>query len=233
MPPLPGALLVRRVRARAEGLTKKPWNPAVDLSEDQLARSYRGIDGRPWPEELSLSIPRDGGLLGIEHWASLDAMAASQTNGNVYDAVILATGSSVELSSVAFLGFDVGFYNDEYSVFSSIYHEAIHGPQLELRRYASRLNESLLFSTSADADSFRELRDDLRRRGRDVEHDDCYAIAVFGNDRRTTVLLVRVSAHDVSTGAIHPKPRAAARSRKISTTWQGCATKLPRASNKP
>lgn len=179
---MPGALFVRRVRPRAEKLTQKPRNAAVELSEDELARAYRGIDGRPWPEEVSLSVPHDDGLAKIEHWTELATLATKHSDANVYDAVILARqpGLPIQIPEAEFLGFDFGFYNDEYSVFSSIYHEAIHSRQLELRRYANRLNESLLLPTGADVEDYRRTRDNLRANGNDVEDADCYPIAVFG-----------------------------------------------------
>jgi len=180
-----GALLVRRVRPRAEKLTTKPRNAAVDLSEDQVARAYRGIDGRPWPEELPVSIEHSGGLAPIESWPHLVTIAGDHSNATVYDAVILAVRSSlpIRVPEAVFLGFDFGFYDDEYSVFSSLYHEAIHSPLEELRRFARRLNASLLLPDAEAVEAYRRSRDSLRASGRDVEDQDCYPIAVFGRPR--------------------------------------------------
>ncbi len=51
-----GALLVRRFRPWAEGMNKRARDAALPLSEDELARAYRGIDGGVWPEELGSGL---------------------------------------------------------------------------------------------------------------------------------------------------------------------------------
>lgn len=180
-----GVLFVRRVRWWAENRTAKARSAAVSLSEDELARAYRGIDGRAWPEDVPLTVPHDGGLAEVKHWKELVSLAEQHSNASVYDAVILATKPElgIQIPEVEFLGFDFGFYDDEYSVFSSIYHEAIHSSLLELREYASRLNDSLLLPTEAEVAAYRETRDSLRENGEDVEGADCYPIAVFGRRR--------------------------------------------------
>lgn len=177
-----GVLFVRRVRWWAEGRAKGPRNAAVKLSEDQLARAYRGIDGQSWPPEVPLPFPRNAGLASIEHWAQIAKVAIEHTNETVYDAIVLMVQPHAPTlpRGVEFLGFDVGFYDDEDNVFSSIYHEAIHSQHMELRRYVDGLNESLLFPSLAQADDYRHTRDGMRGNGKDVEDEDCRPIAIFG-----------------------------------------------------
>jgi hypothetical protein len=180
-----GVLLVRRIRPWVEKLTTRARNAAIEMSEEDVARSYRGIDGTPWPEELASSVPHSSGLAPIDRWPEILRTASDRSGEYIYDAVILARRPSLSTHIVTgeFLGFDFGYYDDEYSVFSSIYNEAIHSPLTDLRRYASRLNESLLLPTPADVNAYRETRERLRLAGSDVEGGDCYPIAVFGERR--------------------------------------------------
>lgn len=183
-----GALLVRRVLWWAEGLAKRAWNPAVDLSEKGIAEKYRGIDGRPWPQEISPILLRDNGLASTSQWPILATLAKEHSNDRVYDAVVLCKSPLTAARNLylEFLGFDFGFYDDEYSVYSSIYHEIIYGSVADLRRYATRLNESLLLPTAIDVDEYRKTRESLRTIGHDIEQEPCYEIAIFGQSRASS-----------------------------------------------
>jgi hypothetical protein len=175
----PGVLLVRRVRWWAEKLAQRPRDGAVGLTEDQVARAYRGIDGRPWPDELPAQIPRTAGLAPLEYWPEVTALAVAGS-GNIYDALILAPSPVPPANlDVELLGFDFGFYEGESSVFSSIFHEALHSPVAELRRWAPCLNAALLLPGLAQVDAYRRERESLLARGADLEGGDCYAIAIF------------------------------------------------------
>src|SRR5438874_8543566 len=112
-----GVLLIRRVRWWAEKRASRPRDVALNFSEDELTTAYRGIDGTPWPEELSTDVPHDSGLAAIEHWPAVFGVATEQTGESVYDAIIVAKppGTTIDIPGVEFLGFDFGYYDDEFS----------------------------------------------------------------------------------------------------------------------
>jgi hypothetical protein len=181
---LQGVLLVRRVRWWAEGRTARPRDAAVDLSESQIARTYRGIDGEPWPEECQPDVPLENGLAPLGFWTAMSSLAVTRVSNQVYDAIVL---SSCEWPKrprdLEFLGYDYG-YHHRHGSFSSLYHEALHSPLTELRSYAGSLNASLLLPSLAHAETYGCAREALRRAGRDLEDADCYPIAVYGVPRR-------------------------------------------------
>ncbi len=184
-----GALFVRRINWRAEKPGARTRQPEVAASEDEIVQAYRGIDGRPWPEEVPLRVPHISGLAPTESWPELLGAADENSIREVHDALVVVSDSQLISNmripkGAEFLGFDFGYYDDECSVFSSVYHEIVYASLPELGKYASRLNDSLLFSTTHDVEGYSQTRDLLRKAGRDVENGQCYRIAVFGRPRR-------------------------------------------------
>ena len=192
-----GVLLVERVNWWAEGRSRRGFQPAVPVSQHELLHRYRGIDGRPWPDELCIaSAP--GGVAPVQEWETLAALVANDT-ARIYDLLFVAIppGPISPPIGAAFLGFDVGIL-DEYNDYSSVFHEVICGSIPELREYATRLNDALLFGERADADAYLRLHGELRTRGADVEDDDCLTIAIYGEARSSSSLqrVERIDRHE-------------------------------------
>ncbi len=149
-----GWLLVRRYR-----LTREPVPP---LTQEQ-ANNYRGFDGYPWPQDTG--IARTDGLADP---TAYDAIRSSKSESD--DLVYLCIGAEPGPISAAggmrFLGFDFGYFANEYSHFSSVLSEVAFGSISEMTRFAARLNQSLLLETLADVTELRRLRESLgTRRG--------------------------------------------------------------------
>ncbi|HEY1811977.1 MAG TPA: hypothetical protein VGG74_06440 [Kofleriaceae bacterium] len=147
-----------------------------------IAGDYRGFDGSEiWPDELLLDVERVDGLAEIDQWAKLEAIARANDHVFPYDALIItrAPGAIVAPAGVEFFGFDFGWYDDEYSRFSSIRHEAM-GASPELR--TTGFNRFGLLATPAHVAAYAATREALRRDGRDVEQagGEQYAIMIFG-----------------------------------------------------
>jgi hypothetical protein len=66
-------------------------------------------------------------------------------------------------------GFDVGYFESEWSHFSVILNEVLFGVHDELRSFASRLNEHLLVETFEESWTLLKDRNRLARLGADLE----------------------------------------------------------------
>lgn len=193
----PGVLVVRRIREWEEYPKARRRAATIPLSREEIYSQYRGVDGRPWPEELSL--PYDEGLAPMGKWPELLAIADEAREGQLYDALILAMPPILRQlpDEVSFLGFDVGYYESSCSVFSSLFHECIYGHLEELALQAPHLNRALLFSAPAAAEAYCRVREVVRAKGADVEDDDCRPIAVFGRPRFSRDNLCPVCGYDL------------------------------------
>jgi hypothetical protein len=163
-------------RARASGVRKGP-SPALDMTEEEVFRRYRGFDGQVWPVREHPDFATKDGL------APLSALPAVRRYVATLDPrceiVILSTN---ELQTngdgnekLRFVGWDVGFFESEWSHFSSILHECVFGSDEVLRSYAERLNSSVLFEHQADALAFLGARAEAAGRGAELESDAEFA----------------------------------------------------------
>ena len=82
-----GALLVRRIRWRAEGRSRRATECALRMTEDEIARSYRGIDGEPWLEALAIDPGPGDGLVVLSRWDELRRAAAELTAKDIFDVI--------------------------------------------------------------------------------------------------------------------------------------------------
>jgi hypothetical protein len=146
------------------------------------ATHYRGFDGSAiWPEELLLTIKRTDGLAELDQWAALDTIAREHSAVFPYDAVIVAHAPSMIVAPGAteLFGYDFGWYDAEYSHFSSIRNEAMRNvPDL----WRDGFNEYGLLPTLEDVDRYAAMRESLRREGANIElaGPEPYPIMVFG-----------------------------------------------------
>ena len=161
-----GVLFVRRRRAHAEGRAARPRDCALALTEDEVARRYRGVDGELWLDALSIDpVPGDG-LAALGHWELLHHTARQLTGTDVFDAVVVTHGEAVP--GFDWLGYDVGWVS-AYGTYSSLFHEALHAPIPALRAHAASLNSALLLPGRAELDAYLATRDRLLASGADVE----------------------------------------------------------------
>jgi len=161
-----GILLVRRVRWRGEGRSRRATPCALRLTEDEVSRSYRGVDGEPWLEALSIDAERTEGLAELARWNDLERAAAELTNADVFDAIVVTKGEPVP--GFSWRGYDVGSVT-AYGTYSSLFHEAIYGALDALRAHAAHLNSALLLPGRAELDAYLATRSQLLDAGADVE----------------------------------------------------------------
>jgi hypothetical protein len=149
--------------------------PAADISFQEVFRRYRGLDGEVWPQKEHAEFPIEDGLAAIEHWSLVNQYVRKLASANECDVIMLARLGprldSVQQLGWSFAGFDVGYFESEWSHFSVILCEVIFGVNSELRSFCSRLNEHLLLSTLEDARALLTERSRLVRLGRDLEEE--------------------------------------------------------------
>ncbi|GEM_PF-6135837 len=166
--------------------------PAIDGTEDEVLRKYRGFDGRPWPDRDALEAYRitlTDGLASFDQYDKVLAYYADMSKQHelVY---LLALGfPGVEnphpllSNQFFFAGYDYGYYLAEYSVFSSIFNEMIFGYYEELRNFAKELNNYLLAPSLDLVKSIHDVRTKmLNTAGTDLERggpDEFGPIAVY------------------------------------------------------
>jgi hypothetical protein len=151
--------------------------PAIAMSDIDVFRLYRGIDGNAWP----ISPPTfalEGGLAAPELYPLVKAYL-EDIAGKEADLVALRGAPSPKFR---LLGFDVGAYESEFSHFSVILNEVLYGTLEELRDKASLLNEHLLCASDSSAFEVLRMHEILLERGADVEEMSApmEVIAVYG-----------------------------------------------------
>lgn len=146
------------------------------MSAHEAVRAYRGIDGDLWPEGLdghpgTLS----NGLVPLESIDAVNAFIRALRDRHGVDCVY-ADMSGIEgerprglPSSFSFRGWDFGYLEGEYCVFSSILNEVLFGFIPEMRAFGTTLNACLLFSNRRDASTLDAARRRLLASGADLE----------------------------------------------------------------
>lgn len=155
--------------------------PAVPMSAEMIFATYRGFDGLAWPASLPPVFKTESGLAATSVMASARSYADQLVD---CDLIILADlTTNADFSGLGLLGFDVGYFESEWSHFSSILNEVLFGSEAEMRAYAKRLNSSLLFASGSDAADMLLTREQLLCRGADLEGGDLQTIRIYAPGR--------------------------------------------------
>ena len=184
--PRSGLLVVRRINWREEFPGQSPERlPAVSFPEERLRMLYRGIDGEPWPDGLSITPSvAEYGLASLEDYPTIlgyyDHLDALVPRDLVYLSRPESDLPALLRSRFIFCGYDFGYYENATSSFSVLIHEVIFGQYLRLRAFVQTLNECALIGTLGDALHLNRVRLQLLESGADLENDTpCGAIAVY------------------------------------------------------
>jgi hypothetical protein len=183
----PGILVVNRfdfMRLAARAGTLRSRKPAVELSPEEVFRRYRGFDGLVWPELEHPEFLTEEGLAELTDWSLVKQYVQKLARPDECDVIVLAALGSrfedIQRLGWAPAGFDLGYFESEWSHFSVILNEIVFGVHAELRAFAGRLNEHLLFATLEDATATLTERTRLFGLGKDLEQaTQVEAIAVF------------------------------------------------------
>jgi hypothetical protein len=186
----PGVLVVNRPallrQALAHGGLEKRV-PSCNCTHEDVFSRYRGFDGQAWPALEHAEFQTEEGLASLADLSAVENYLGRIDRSDECDLIVLA---SPDLNpddvpvGIHFLGIDLGFFESEWSHFSSILHEVVYGLEAELRAFSERLNEALLFDTIHDACDLQATRERLVRSGADIE--TCAAVepvAIYGRQR--------------------------------------------------
>ena len=147
--------------------------PAVDTSTEEAIRRYRGFDGLAWPDQEDGALRLEEGLAAIKDWPIVNRYIQNLPNASEWDVILLSrlgpTRESVRPADWSHAGFDVGYFQSQWSHFSVILNEVVFGIHPELRLFASRLNEHLLLSSLESASELIAERKRLAGAGKDLE----------------------------------------------------------------
>ena len=187
-----GLLAVNRIelfrRAEKSGSLLKRV-PAPEMPHEEVFRRYRGFDGLAWPEFEHAEFQTEGGLADFADLARGDAYVRRLPHCAECEVIALARleVAGLGLSGWRPAGFDIGYFESEWSHFSVLLNEVVYASRPELRRFASALNKDLLAPTLALAIEVIAERSRLALTGADIEeapHVEPIAIFVRGDETR-------------------------------------------------
>lgn len=150
--------------------------PALPLSNAEVAERYRGFDSWPWPDGPGLKEIHQvdlndfglgfGGVAPLEQFGKVIAYYQAVSDSRRCDLVFLdfpwRSGPSVKApSGFSFCGYDYGLYASPGQRYSCIFHEVIYAQDEELVAMARRLNDCLLLPSLDLVDSLAAIRRQL------------------------------------------------------------------------
>ena len=171
-----GILVVDRIelmrRAVQSGALAKR-KPAVEAPSEEVFRRYRGFDGMAWPELEHPEFRTESGLAEMTDLALVDQHVRRLARPEDCDMVLLARPGTYDEALLrpgwTLAGFDLGYFDSEWSHFSVVLNDVLFGVHAELRTFASRLNEHLLLGNLEDAITLLTERNRLAGAGVDLE----------------------------------------------------------------
>jgi hypothetical protein len=151
---------------------------------EAVFRRYRGFDGQPWPVEAHPQFRTDGGLAGVADRRAVEAYLRGLPNAGDCELLLLvrvdtAAFKGTHRAGWSFAGFDVGFFESEWSHYSVVLHQVIWGRLPELASFANRLGPYLLLGALRDALALVSAHERVRAAGGDVEEGAVQPMAVF------------------------------------------------------
>jgi len=183
----PGLLVVDRghfLRMRQEAIASgrvHPNPPVLGLTDERVSQTYRGFDDLSWPEPHPEFDTVDG-IVPLSQLEMVKRYFDVHNRRAEYDMIILSSPkhntSGIWADGFSWAGIDVGYFESEWSHFSCIINEIIFSSLPELRAFAPRLNECLLFGTEREVDEYLSVRARLHARGADLEEGAFAGISV-------------------------------------------------------
>lgn len=145
--------------------------PTVGGSHEAVFRQYRGFDGLAWPALDSLECRLDGGLADVGDLPLVDAYVGGLSDRAECETVIVARDlpPGAVIPGWRLAGFDLGYFEAEYSHFSVLLNEVLYGNSDALRGMKTRLNEHLLAPSLDAVDEIVLVRSRLAAAGADLE----------------------------------------------------------------
>ena len=156
--------------------------PSIEGSHEEICRRYRGFDGFLWPELEHRDFATEDGLADLKDLDEVDAYLMKLPSRSDCDIVVLSRDDAARLRDPQWnhIGFDIGYFDSEWSRFSVIMNEVIYGTVPELRQFANELNKQLLFDNLECAHLLMKEREKVAALGADVEKAECIEpIAIF------------------------------------------------------
>jgi len=144
------------------------------VGRQDIVAKYRGIEGKPWPDEASKKYKVSCGLAIPEHLPEILTYYQAVSKNRKCDLLFIQTHEVPKRtdpppSGFTFCGYDFGNYISEYNLFSVIFNEVLFGKHDELRRFTSCLNANLLFDKEDDIEKLKVVREKLAQDGADLE----------------------------------------------------------------
>jgi hypothetical protein len=162
--------------------------PPVGSSHESVFRQYRGFDGFAWPELERLECVLDGGLADLGDLPLVEAYRRGLPHDAECETVLIARDLplGIAIPGWRLAGFDLGYFEAEYSHFSVLLNEVLYGSSEALCGMKARLNGHLLASSLEVVDEIMALRSRLAATGADLEEmTSIEAIPVHIRDQST------------------------------------------------
>lgn len=171
-----GLLVLNRMalmrRAESAGVLSSRI-PAVKLAPVEVFKRYRGFDGQPWPDLESRNFDVRDGVADLAALPAVGEYLRRISNADECEIVLLEwlppDAMPLACPGWSSAGFDLGYYDSEWSYFSIVLNEILFGVYDELRRFGNGLNPNLLIPNADDVQGILESRQRLVDAGKDLE----------------------------------------------------------------
>jgi len=171
-----GILVLNRLealrQAKKSGALARRVAPR-ELTHESVFRHYRGFDGVVWPQLEHPHFQTEDGLASTDDSAAVDLYVSELPAGDEYDVIVLArlevNQATLGENGWHLAGFDVGYFDSEWSLFSVVLNEIVYGLCPDLRHFTTVLNEHLLIPTLEQAFEIVKERERVEAMGADLE----------------------------------------------------------------
>jgi hypothetical protein len=170
----PGLLIVKRenwFESPSYGTTENTAaTPAVPVPLGEVWRTYRGIDGIPWPSSSQETdgLILSGGVASLDQYRAVVGILGRESQTAKVDLLHIRPSQSRDFFARApkefsFIGFDVGYLDGDFNCFSVLLNEVIFGSLPAMRQFSDKLNEYLLLPSEEAARTVVDVRNMFSR----------------------------------------------------------------------
>lgn len=173
--------MIRLLQVRTYSETCLFWeklngrNRIEGLNVEQVLSRYSGFEGDWGFFEEGLEIVEEK-LLSLSSSVDGDVLVLCPPSEHLPEWICRASCD---------LGYDFGVCREDYTTYSSIFHEILFGVETELVSWKKELNDHFLFRTLLDAEAYANLHHRLFEEGKDVEGDEAMEILQIWKYGRT------------------------------------------------
>jgi hypothetical protein len=155
------------------------------MSASEVLGRYHGIDGTLWPgDPTGHGVSLERGLAPLDQLGLVrDFLESIRSRSRVDLLLVDREGGGGGETGTRLLGYDLGFLESEFNVYSLLYHEIVFPRLVELACFGSMLNPHLLLDSVQGSERILQAVETLEREGVVFETSEspesCAPLAIF------------------------------------------------------